>query len=820
MGIKNVEELVPEIKNRLLDYLTTQNIHVHGRKPICCFAHDENTPSMYYLDKGSHPTMYCQGACKKGYSTFDAYSAIEGKPIEGEGFLEAVEELAKRFNLNIVYGVETEADKAKRSERQLIADIADMLDPDSCNDYLEERNWLDEEGQTLISYGSADPDEVRSQLIAMGYDPQVVSSRHGLLPAGSPVQYIGQNMVTFVIRDHNGNPIAFNSRQRPGTEGKRKWINTPNSMIYSKKSSLMGLDVASKTARNKGLYLVEGLGEVLQLHRIGITNVAAVGSANLSKEQMRLIKKRGIRRVCLAFDWDEAGQAGIERAIEEHAGNSIEVKVLLQPEGIDVKDLDEYLIDSADAQPFLDLHRVSAFEWRLSRISEDEEPIDIVEKMIPSIALEAMSSRREVMIRALEIKTGISYFSILQDVNAIINSVEDEKNGRFIATLDEYVDQAKRDPSQIETLLLQHQSDLKRINDDYNRITYGRDYQLEKLEQHEHRQEELAEMEGGAAFNMKFWPEFSACFKNANWTEGMLGLLGGKAHHGKSAVLRSIGLDVAVHDPDAIVVFHLTDDAYTSVVPMFQSTISFMTRGPNDPEMRLAHFSQPYKIQNDLIRNEYERSRSYFRDLVRNERLIMLDRVEGKKIAVLQQMLDYIRNRYPDKKLLVIQDNMYNSALANPAPLPRNDKLTEHTDILTDLSVNYKCAFMCTAEYRKVQLVDDLNQLKWPTMDELADAREVQYRPHVIMHVINDVVVRGAGAQFTWRDEYGQTRPQLAIKMEKNKLTGINSDKVGILKLNLNPRDVTLMSPTIQEQRFNDAQDDPGLGFDYEPVES
>lgn len=817
MNIKNVEELVPEIKRRLVDYLSTQNIFPTPGKPILCFAHNENTPSMYLLDRDLVPKMYCQGSCKRSFSTFDAYAILENKNIEGDGFVQAVEDLSKRFNLSIRYGIETETDKARRLDRQLVSEIADMLDPDLSKEYMESRNWLDEEGKSLISYGSADPDEIRSNLIAKGWDPQVVSSRRGLLPSGSPVQYIGQTMTTFVIRDYNGNPIAFNSRQDKSYEGSRKWINTPNTTIFTKKNALMGIDVAVKTARTKGLYLVEGLGEVLQLNRIGISNVAAVGSANLSAEQLRLIKKIGIRRVCIAFDWDKAGQEGIQRAIDKHAGTSLELKVLMPPEGFDAKDLDEYLIDSADAESFNELKRVSAFEWSLSRIEDGTDPMEIVDKMIPAVALETMSSRREVMLRSLEDKTGISYFSLLQDVNRILNSVEDEKNGRFLATLSEYVQNAKEDPSQIDTLLIQHQSDLKKISNDYGKVTYGRDYQLEKFDSHELRQQQLAEMDGGSEFNMKFWPEFKACFNNCNWTEGVLGLLGGKAHHGKSAVLRSMGCDIVVNDPDSIVIFHLTDDAYTSVVPMFQSMMSFMTRDHHtSPSMMLAHFSQPHKIRNEQIRNEYERARKLFRDYVRNERLIMLDRVEGKKISVLQQMLEYVRNRYPDKKLMVIQDNMYNSALASSNSTSRNDKLTEHTDILTDFSVNYKCAFMCTAEYRKVQLVDDMNQLKWPTMDELADAREVQYRPHIIAHVINDVVVRGSGAQFTWRDDHGQTRPQLAIKMEKNKLTGVNSDKVGILKLNLNPRDLTLMSPSVMERMSAPVESEGSLGFTYE----
>jgi hypothetical protein len=82
--------------------------------------------------------------------------------------------------------------------------------------------------------------------------------------------------------------------------------------------------------------------------------------------------------------------------------------------------------------------------------------------------------------------------------------------------------------------------------------------------------------------------------------------------------------------------------------------------------------------------------------------------------------------------------------------------------------------------------------------------------------VINDVVVRGSAAQFTWRDDHGQTRPQLAIKMEKNKLTGVNSDKVGILKLNLNPRDLTLMSPSVMEQISAPADSIGDMGLSYE----
>lgn len=781
MHVKNLDELTYTVKQRLHDYLTMQghSVPTNGR-PFLCISpeHDDNKPSMYYLDKGATPVVHCQ-ACKVTMSTYDAYAALEDKMVEGHGFRDATIELAKRFALDIQIGNETAADRDKRMRSQLIGEIADLLNPDGpgVQEYMDSRNWLDDEGKCRFTYGSLDPERARNELMRRGWDSDILhaSARAGgLLPTGK-FQYFSKDAVTFVLRDYTGKPIGFATRLfKPDEEG-RRWINTGNIPgVFNKKATLYGIDVALKQARMSGLFVVEGLGEVLQMHRLGILNAAACGSSNLTVEQLNTAKRLGIKRICLALDWDKAGQEGTAASINKAAASNIEMNVLGSNDIIkehEIKDLDEYLIDAGDDTGFYELPIISAFEWKLTQMDEAVTKQEIIDQMLHVVAAEPMATRREEMVSMLSKRTGISEFAIMQDVMAIINAVEDEKNGRFVASMKEYHSSMLQDPSNARAHLMRHSSQLEQIEKDFKQSSIGSDYQLAKLERIQELNAKLME-QGTTGFIMKRYPEYVSMVGGGNSCEGRLIGIGGQAHNGKSVVMHHIATDILVNDPDANVVMHLTDDTVGQVMPSLMANIAAATHPWGAPWLSLREYEFPTTIRDPRKREEYRRVDSLLKKFLRNDKLILVDAEEGKQIQVFIEQIEYMKKRHPSMKLLAVQDNSYNSAQKQPYEAKR-DKIVAHFDQLQDIAIKYRCAALVTMEYRKFETTDEMGNIVWPTNDHFKDAVEVQYRPHVLLHVVNDLVARAGkspGPRLFWKDEMGGPQPIISVRCGKNKI--------------------------------------------------
>lgn len=113
---------------------------------------------------------------------------------------------------------------------------------------------------------------------------------------------------------------------------------------YPKTRSLFGLDKAIHTIMSTGeIILVEGNLDVIMAHQYGLKNVVATSSSNISSHQIALAA-RYAERIYLALDADEAGQAGIKRAIEKHSSAAKQLGAVILPLQISGgKDLDEAL---------------------------------------------------------------------------------------------------------------------------------------------------------------------------------------------------------------------------------------------------------------------------------------------------------------------------------------------------------------------------------------------------------------------------------------------------------------------------------------------
>ena len=206
--------------------------------------------------------------------------------------------------------------------------------------------------------------------------------------------------VLFPIRDTQQRVIALGGRVLPEAakefEAKfgrspAKYINSPETRIYTKSDHLYGLDVVrDAVADSKHIVIVEGYTDVVLTWQAGITNVAAVLGTALNERHLRLIK-RFADRVTLVLDGDEAGQKRTNEVLDLFIAAELDLRVLTLPEGLDPCDFVarfgvgefERLIDRAtDA---LD-HKIASETRGIDTIHETHRATQALERILQTIA--------------------------------------------------------------------------------------------------------------------------------------------------------------------------------------------------------------------------------------------------------------------------------------------------------------------------------------------------------------------------------------------------------------------------------------------------
>ena len=335
--------------------LTRKGSNLFG---LCPF-HSEKTGS--FSVSPDKQIYYCFG-CKKGGGVVNFIMDIENLP-----FPDAVRFLAKRAGMEVP---EEEGDREAGRRRQRLLDLNRdaarfyyqlLQQPEgrAVQEYLDKRQIRK---STAVKFGmgaSLDAwDVLLTAMTKKGY------TKSELLDAGLVVQNKNgglydkfRNRLMLPVIDTRGDVVAFGSRVLDKSEP--KYMNTPETLTYSKRRVLYGLNLAKKTKR-PNIILCEGNLDVVTLHQAGFDNaVASMGTA-LTVEQTRLLS-RYTKELVLCYDNDKAGALATQRALELLNQSEFSVRVLRLPNRL----VDgEYV--KQDADDFIKLQGPEAFERLLS----------------------------------------------------------------------------------------------------------------------------------------------------------------------------------------------------------------------------------------------------------------------------------------------------------------------------------------------------------------------------------------------------------------------------------------------------------------------
>lgn len=149
-----------------------------------------------------------------------------------------------------------------------------------------------------------------------------------------------------------------------------KYMNSPESIIYSKRKELFGLYQAKESINKKDCcFLVEGYTDVMGMHQAGVENVVASSGTALTKEQVALIH-RLTNNIVAIFDGDEAGIHASERGIDMFLQAGMNVKLLLLPDGDDPDSFArKHTVE--EFQTYLQEHQVDFIQYKVMHLMQE-----------------------------------------------------------------------------------------------------------------------------------------------------------------------------------------------------------------------------------------------------------------------------------------------------------------------------------------------------------------------------------------------------------------------------------------------------------------
>src|ERR1019366_3876402 len=282
----------------------------------CCPFHGEKSPSFYVYDDHYH----CFGCGVHGDAITFVMQSL------GLSFPEAVEQLATEAGMQVPT---PSPEEAEAEQRRL--DLAGVLDAAAASyqrrlflpegktarDYLSNRGLSED---TIRRYGLGWSGEGRGAIAADLAREGVTAEQ--LVDAGlmrrddetGRVFDLFFNRVMFPIRDRRGRTISFGGRIMG--DGQPKYLNGPETALFSKRRTLYAQDFSRDAARGGAdVVVVEGYMDVIALHAAGFTGaVAPLGTALTEEQLLEIWKQSGDPILC--FDGDTAGRRAADRAVE------------------------------------------------------------------------------------------------------------------------------------------------------------------------------------------------------------------------------------------------------------------------------------------------------------------------------------------------------------------------------------------------------------------------------------------------------------------------------------------------------------------------
>lgn len=405
-----------------------------------CPFHDDRTPSF--------TVSPAKNICKC-FSCGEGGTAIHFiMKHEQLTYYEALKYLAKKYNIEVRERELTDEEKVLESERESMFIINDYARTYFHNllythqegksvghAYFKERGFRDDIIKKFeLGYALEQNNAFSAEAMRLGYKKELLI-KTGLVAGGEnngPLYDRFRGRVIFPVHTLSGKVVAFGGRILRKADKLAKYVNSPESEIYSKSRELYGLFFAKRAiVKEDRCFMVEGYTDVLSMHQAGIENVVSSSGTALTTGQIRLIR-RFTQNMTVLYDGDAAGISAALRGIDLLLEEGLNVKVVLLPKGEDpdsfarkqnAESFNKFILENE-----VDFIRFKA-QLLLSETKNDPvKRAGLISNIVESIALIPDSIKRSVYIKDSANLLEINEKILIQAVNKIQLRKYDQRN--------------------------------------------------------------------------------------------------------------------------------------------------------------------------------------------------------------------------------------------------------------------------------------------------------------------------------------------------------------------------------------------------------
>jgi DNA primase len=479
------EDKISEIKNTvdIVDIISdVVTLKKTGKNYIgLCPFHSEKTPS--FTVSPEKKIFHCFG-CHAGGNVFTFIMKNEGI-----SFPEAARMIAAKYGIDIPAQRLSQGQKRKISEREKLLDVNRQAMDYFCNvlsksptgknakEYLKKRKInKDIIKDFALGYAQDGWDNLASYFLEKKISQTLLEKSGLIIPRkkGSGFYDRFRARIIFPIFNISSQVIGFGGRVMDDSDPKNaKYLNSPETPVYNKSSSLYGLNRAKDKCREyKTVFIVEGYFDLLALHQHNIINSVATLGTSLTADHVLILRgyigKTG--KVILVYDSDDAGLKAAYRSIEKFDKGYVDAKIMVLPDGYDPDSylfkfgqksfLDEYskaksiitfLIDFAEKK------HGNSIEGKIQIISDMKKPLSAINDSVA----------RSLYVKELAERLGIDESAVLEKVREVCTVSSDQLHRKDVMGVSQGRELNKKDSRierQIIAMMLQYPEILPELN--------------------------------------------------------------------------------------------------------------------------------------------------------------------------------------------------------------------------------------------------------------------------------------------------------------------------------------------------------------------
>src|SRR5215510_4344948 len=302
-----------------------------------CPFHKEKTPS---FNVSPHRQIFHCFGCHKGG---DVFTFVQ--EYENISFVEAVRRLADRANISLEFDQQPGQQQARhlkeilfkiheqiaqRWHTALLNDAAGQI----ARDYLTKRGVSDDAVKLFrLGYALDAWDDTVNWAKSKGYDFGDMEKAGLIIRRDQAEGYYDRfrGRLIFPICDEQGRVIGFSGRVLSGDEKTAKYVNSPETPIFTKGKIFFGLDKSKRAILDAGFAIIcEGQLDLIACYMAGVQNIVAPQGTAFTADHARILK-RYVDEVVLCFDSDTAGQNAAVHVLDSLLGSGVAIRVATVP---------------------------------------------------------------------------------------------------------------------------------------------------------------------------------------------------------------------------------------------------------------------------------------------------------------------------------------------------------------------------------------------------------------------------------------------------------------------------------------------------------